>query len=553
MRMRLGAPLLVAVVGLLGAVQTAAAAHCGAASYGCCPQPCCDAQCCFPRLPAAVQDLLQAGLRHRPGEALAHLLPDGPGDRHEAGLQDLLPRTSARPATRPCYADLLQGRATYTVCKPCYKTVLQGSVRDRSASRSTRPATRSATTPSARRCRSAARRSAATPSASRCCETHCHKACHQVCKSSLRAALQGVLLHGLQAGLRDLLQGRLLHDLQAGAARPATRTSAARPATRDVRETCYKDVRQDGLQAGARPEDRQQEVRRVGAPRQYCVPGKTKHRLAADAATSAASTPAPARRTHKKGHWQRLHDAVPRRDLHPQGLEDPHGLRDGALHDLRQGDASARRCPYTVCKKVPLHRRQEGALHGLHDGAARPSSRRCPYTVTRTVTEVVKKQVPYTVTRCCRGAWVDASGVRPSGNGCGNGGAAYDCDGPGRTFVEGAQVVRDRRPTPRRRMVPETVRKKVPVHRRGRPCTEECVKTGALHRLPDGAAHRQEVRALHGLRDGADERASRRCPTPSATMVPYTVCVKVPYTVTECVPTTVCKKVPVQRAARKCA
>src|SRR5438552_18155752 len=47
MRMRLGAPLLAAVVGLLGAVQLAAAGDCGATRYGSGTQPCCDAQCCF--------------------------------------------------------------------------------------------------------------------------------------------------------------------------------------------------------------------------------------------------------------------------------------------------------------------------------------------------------------------------------------------------------------------------------------------------------------------------------------------------------------------------
>ena len=47
MRMRLGVPLLAALVGLLGAVRPAAAGHCGADRYNCCAEPCCDAQCCF--------------------------------------------------------------------------------------------------------------------------------------------------------------------------------------------------------------------------------------------------------------------------------------------------------------------------------------------------------------------------------------------------------------------------------------------------------------------------------------------------------------------------
>src|SRR6185295_670490 len=46
MRIRLGAPLLAAVVGLFGAVPFASASHCGAGNY-CCSQPCCDAQCNF--------------------------------------------------------------------------------------------------------------------------------------------------------------------------------------------------------------------------------------------------------------------------------------------------------------------------------------------------------------------------------------------------------------------------------------------------------------------------------------------------------------------------
>src|ERR1700687_2398704 len=47
MRMRLGVPLLAAIVGLLGAVQNAGAAPCGTASFGCGKDPCCDTQCCF--------------------------------------------------------------------------------------------------------------------------------------------------------------------------------------------------------------------------------------------------------------------------------------------------------------------------------------------------------------------------------------------------------------------------------------------------------------------------------------------------------------------------
>lgn len=45
----------------------------------------------FPRLSATVQDVLQVSVRHRPGKALADLLSDGPRNRDETGMQDLLP------------------------------------------------------------------------------------------------------------------------------------------------------------------------------------------------------------------------------------------------------------------------------------------------------------------------------------------------------------------------------------------------------------------------------------------------------------------------------
>src|SRR5206468_888667 len=47
MRMRLGVPLLAALVGLLGAVQSARAGHCGATDYSNCNESCGKAQCCF--------------------------------------------------------------------------------------------------------------------------------------------------------------------------------------------------------------------------------------------------------------------------------------------------------------------------------------------------------------------------------------------------------------------------------------------------------------------------------------------------------------------------
>src|SRR5438128_1212839 len=47
MRMRMGAPLLVALVSLCTAAGTASASNCGASGFSIFRKPSCDAQCCF--------------------------------------------------------------------------------------------------------------------------------------------------------------------------------------------------------------------------------------------------------------------------------------------------------------------------------------------------------------------------------------------------------------------------------------------------------------------------------------------------------------------------
>src|SRR5262249_36833367 len=72
-----------------------------------------------------------------------------------------------------------------------------------------------------------------------------------------------------------------------------------------------------------------------------------------------------------------------------------------------------------------------------------------PYTVRRTVTEMVKKQIPYSTSRTVRGAYVDEKGV------------AHESDAAGRKFQECA-VVRKQVPYTVTRMVNEVVKKQVP-------------------------------------------------------------------------------------------
>ena len=62
-------------------------------------------------------------------------------------------------------------------------------------------------------------------------------------------------------------------------------------------------MRQHELQAGLHDEDRHPKQCGDVRDEQYCVPGKTTHKMQRTY-TSAASTPAPARRTCKPSGWE---------------------------------------------------------------------------------------------------------------------------------------------------------------------------------------------------------------------------------------------------------
>src|ERR1700720_1459660 len=103
MRMRLGAPLLAAMVGLLGAVNPAKAAHCGAASYDGCAQPCSDAQCCF--TPCQQQC-----------KTCYKLVYDTVLEKRWHTCYQTVQETVMKPVCKTCYRD---------ECKTCYKNVAE--------------------------------------------------------------------------------------------------------------------------------------------------------------------------------------------------------------------------------------------------------------------------------------------------------------------------------------------------------------------------------------------------------------------------------------------
>ena len=77
-------------------------------------------------------------------------------------------------------------------------------------------------------------------------------------------------------------------------------------------------------------------------------------------------------------------------------------------------------------REVEVRARVSGILltRNFKEGAVARKS--VTYPVTRMVTSIEKHSVPYTTSRCVRGAYVDDKGV------------GHDSDGPGRSFKEGA-------------------------------------------------------------------------------------------------------------------
>src|SRR5262249_52480718 len=108
MRMRLAAPLLAAVAGLFGAVQSASAGPVGASGYGGCPEPWCDAQCCFP---SCCQQ----------GKTCYRLADDAGMEKRWETCYQTVCETCYKNVCKTCYRE---------ECKTCMKNVCETCYRD---------------------------------------------------------------------------------------------------------------------------------------------------------------------------------------------------------------------------------------------------------------------------------------------------------------------------------------------------------------------------------------------------------------------------------------
>src|SRR6476661_4346241 len=123
MRMRLGAPLAVAVVGLLWAASPANAAFNGATKYANCPQSCCDAQSCF----SSVQQQCRTRYQLVYDNVLEKRFHTTYQTVNETVMKQVC-KTCYRTEQKTCYKTCRETTYKMVECqvqKPCYQTVMK--------------------------------------------------------------------------------------------------------------------------------------------------------------------------------------------------------------------------------------------------------------------------------------------------------------------------------------------------------------------------------------------------------------------------------------------
>src|ERR1700680_1721095 len=115
MRMRMGAPLVVALVSLLAATGSASASHCGACGFSIFQKPSCDAQCCF-------------SANQEQNKVVYKLVYDTVTEKRWHTTYKTVQETVNKQVTKTCYRE--ECKTMYrSVPKQCYKDVVQECTR----------------------------------------------------------------------------------------------------------------------------------------------------------------------------------------------------------------------------------------------------------------------------------------------------------------------------------------------------------------------------------------------------------------------------------------
>ncbi len=569
MRMRKGAPLLLALAALLSGVQVASAQHCGAGRFSIFRNANCDAQSCYSSC-------------QQQNRVCFKLVYDTVEEKRFHTTYQTVVEKVNKQVTRTCFKDEVK-----TYYKDCHVTKYKDVVQE-----CYRPVQKTCwkEVPCTTMCKQIQHCTKDVKCVVRRCvpkvceknchytvckpvyEQHCHtKNCHvqkQICETHLKEVCQKVSRQVVQTCHKDVCCQVTKCIEQQCIKRVCV------PVCKDVTETCYKTVTRkicetvpttktitkrwvecvdepiDPCHGGGhfglfRGNLGQGGSRLVGRHSDCCDPcfdpcaGKTFHLLDrlgkhhnANACGPTRSACAPVPTTRKVWRVKCTTETV--------------------ACTTTVARCVTEKIPVTVCRKVHYNETRnvaytvrrtvrgayvdaKGAGHDT-DGPGRTfkegafARKQVPYTVCRTVTSIEKKQVPYTVSRCAKGAYVDAKGE------------GHGTAGPDRTFKEGAsfKVVNT---TTSVRMVQERLVKKVQ-YTVMETITEETIKKVPYQKCVM-VPHTVTKKVPYTVCEQVKETVTRKVAYTECVKVPYSVNCKVRVTVTENVPCTVAKKVKV--------
>jgi len=542
MRMRMGAPLLVALVSLLAATGSASASYCGACGFSIFQKPSCDAQTCFS--PCQEQN-----------KVVYKLVYDTVTEKRWHTTYKTVQETVCKQVTKTCYKD--ECKTMYrTVQKCCYKDVVQEC---------TRPVHRCVVEDVPYTCYKQVMETHVKACEYQVCrkvpkicekevcevvckpvyEQHCHVACHQVqrqvCENHVKECCETICRPVCETHYKNVCS-QVCKCVQ-----ECHTKEVCCNVCHDVCETCYKDCCKKVCKQVCTMKCVSKKVKEC-CEETYCKPGRT-HTVWTEVCDccvdpcSCKCEPTVRRVrttckepdqicTRKVWHTNTVNEMVPCTTTVYENVVEkvPFTVTKKVTEVVKK------QVPYTTTRQVrgcyvdSKGNNSEAETSGCTFKEGAVCTHQVPYTVQKMVTEVVKKEIPYTVTRCLTGAWVDDKGV------------GHDTEAPGRNFKEGAQVQTTQTYTTCRN-VQETRVKKVQ-YTVCENVMETCVKN-VPYQTCRMVPVQMTKKVSRTVCDIEKFTVCKKVPYTVCETVPYTVHCKVPYTVCESVPCTVCKKVPV--------
>ncbi|MCY2948287.1 MAG: hypothetical protein NTZ71_08945 [Planctomycetota bacterium] len=434
MKLRLGVPIVAALVGLLGFTPAASASHVGAGNFSSCCNPCDDAQGVFssawrlfkPRYQLVFDTVLEKRW-HTTYQTV-----------NETVLKDVK-KTCYREETRTCYKP-----CTETVCKTVQETVMKPvySTNYRNCEFTiTKPVTRTVCKEveetkfkpvyetAYKECKYTTCKKVPVQ-----CERECsYTVCKPVCEVENRTVCGQICKNICEDHVKECVSY---------VCKPVCETTmkeCAYTVRKHVVEECMKEVRCTEWRTEVQHCEREvtrtvkkpvTEMRTISklvgewCTEEYTVPGRKMVKWVRE--QECEFDPCTCKCVCKPGKWTKCETQCPdqvcsRRVYRTRTIccEVP------VTKNVKE--CIVEKVPYTVCKKVPVTVCKQVPVK-VSKVVCETCTKQVPVTTTRMVSEKVVKSVPYTTRRVAHGAYVDSKD-----------GMGYADPGEGRSFVEGAK------------------------------------------------------------------------------------------------------------------